>query len=152
MRFWTESMIGDPSVATITKERRSISWETPNRLRLTGVADTGEGCHGDTTGGANVDVVAGRRTRFVDLTVGHGYARGRVEVEETGEGPWGSVVVSIRDDKDGADLGVFTGEVRDGQFGLEFREQVGGGRIAQAEFNGGYSAAPCISEWVEVEH
>ncbi|MET0859514.1 MAG: hypothetical protein ABW091_00665 [Microbacterium sp.] len=152
VRFWTESMIGDPAVAAITKELRSISWETPNRLRLTGVADTGEGCHGDTTGGANVDVVAGRRTRFVDLTVGHGYARGRVEVEETGDGPWGSVVVSIRDDKDGADLGVFTGDVRDGQFGFEFREQVGGGRIAQAEFTGGYSAAPCISEWVEVEH
>ena len=151
VRFWTESMIGDPALASITKERQSISWEMPNRLRLTGVADTGEGCHGDTTGGANVDVVAGRRTRFVDLRVGRGFAHGRVEVEEDGDGPWGSVVVSIRDDKDGPDLGVFTGEVRDGQFGFEFRGHVDGGRIAQAEFNGGYSAAPCISEWVELE-
>jgi M6 family metalloprotease-like protein len=151
VRFWTESMIGDPALAPRTKRLQSTSWETPNRLRLTGVADAGEGCHGVTTGGANVDVVSGRRTRFVDLSVGRGFARGRVEVEETGDGPWGSVVVSIRDDKDGPDLGVFTGEVRDGQFGFEFRGHVDGGRIAQAEFNGGYSAAPCISEWVEIE-
>ncbi len=151
VRFWTESMIGDPALGRMTKEWQSTSWEMPNKLRLTGVADTGEGCHGDTTGGANVDVVAGRRTRFVDLHVGRGFARGRVEVEEDGDGPWGSVVVSIRDDKDGADLGVFTGDVRDGNFAFEFRGHVDGGRIAQAEFNGGYSAAPCISEWVEID-
>ncbi|MBO0980159.1 hypothetical protein [Microbacterium sp. SD291] len=151
VRFWTESMIGDPAVEAMTEELKSRSWEVPNRLRLTGVADAGEGCHGDTTGGAHVDVVAGRRTRFVDLRVGDGHATGRIAVEEDGDGPWGSVVVSIRDDVDGDDLGVFTGEVRDGDFAFEFRGRVEGGRVAQAEFNGGYSAAPCISEWVGLE-
>lgn len=151
VRFWTESMIGDPVLEPVSKQWQSASWEMPNRLRLTGVADTGEGCHGDTTGGAHVDVVFGRRTRFVDLRVGRGYATGRVEVEENGDGPWGRVVVSIRDEKDGKDLGVFSGDVRDGDFAFEFREHVDGGRIAQAEFLGGYSAAPCLSEWVDIE-
>lgn len=151
VRFWTESMIHDHTLAAYAEERQSRSWELPNSLRLTGVADTGEGCHGDVTGGAHVEVWAGRRTRFVDLHVGHGYARGRVEVEEDGSGVWGSVVVSLRDDERGADLGVFTGEARNGDFVFEFRQTVEEARVAQAEFLGGYSAAPCLSEWVRVE-
>lgn len=149
--FWTESMIGDPVVGERVKRWRSTSWETPNSLRLTGVADTGEGCHGDVTGGAHVSVVSGRRTRFVDLVAAHGYAYGRVEVEENGDGPFGDVVISIRDEKDGKDIVVNTGEVRNGNFRFEFRDRTDEGRIAQAEFSGGYSAAPCISEWVDLQ-
>lgn len=155
VRFWTESMIGDTSLDTLTRERRSATWELPNSLRLTGVADTGEGCHGDTTGGAHVTVAAGRRTRFVDLEIGRGYARGRIEVEEDGSGVWGRVVISLRDDPRGDDVGVFTGEVRDGDFGVEFGDRerwprIDEARVGQGEFAGGYSVAPCLSDWVEV--
>ncbi|SBS74910.1 CARDB domain-containing protein [uncultured Microbacterium sp.] len=154
VRFWTESMIGDPALGRFWEERKSQSWELPNSLRLTGVADTGEGCHGDVTGGAHVEVWFGRRTRFVDLYVGRGYARGRVEVEEDGDGVWGTVVVSLREDKEGKDLGVYEGRVENGNFAFEFRAEQGeveGARVAQAEFSGGYSAAAAISEWVEVQ-
>lgn len=155
VRFWTESMIGDPALDRYTRERQVQSWELPNSLRLTGVADTGEGCHGDVTGGAHVTVMAGRRTRFVDLYVGRGYARGRIEVEEDGSGVWGSVVVSLRSDPEGPDVGVFTGEVRDGTFGFEFVdrdpwERLDEASVAQAEFAGGYSVAPCLSKWEEL--
>lgn len=154
VRFWTESMIGDPALMVYTRERQSLAWEMPNSLLLTGIADTGFGCHGDVTGGAHVEVRAGRRTRFVELVVGRGYAYGRVEVEEDGSGVWGDVVITLRSEKDGDDLGVYTGEVRDGQFRFEFggeRERIDEARVAQAEFLGGYSAAPAISEWVEVQ-
>ncbi|WP_344061213.1 hypothetical protein [Microbacterium pumilum] len=36
-------------------------------------------------------------------------------------------------------------------FRFGFHGTVGGGRVSQAEFNGGYSAAPCISERVMLE-
>ena len=153
--FWTESMIGDRVVERYAERLKSHAWEMPNSLLLTGVADTGEGCHGDTVGGAHVTVVSGRRTRFVELRVGRGYAYGRVEVEESGEGVWGSVVVTLREEKDGKDAGVFTGNVVDGQFRFEFERRrdwdFDGARVAQGEFTGGYSAAPCLSDWVEVE-
>ena len=62
--------------------------------------------------------------------------------------------MSLRSEKDGEDLGVFAGEARDGFVGFEFegdRERIDEARVAQAEFLGGYSAAPAISDWVEVE-
>lgn len=80
--------------------------------------------------------------------------RGRVEVEEDGDGVWGTVVVSLREDEEGKDLGVYEGRVENGNFAFEFRGEGGdldGARVAQAEFTGGYSAAAAISEWVEVQ-
>jgi M6 family metalloprotease-like protein len=119
-----ESLAGDPRWDGQIREMQDRFYEHPNRVSLIGLMENpyDEQLHvADVSGGANIVVASGRRTRIVDLELNKYVARGRVITVDDGRpATRGQVVVSAQPD------GRPTGEqtrtasvLADGRFVLE---------------------------------
>jgi hypothetical protein len=149
--FMTESMIGEPTLAPWVKEHgREHAYEVPNSVRLTGIADDHETCHGFVTGGAHVLVRAGRATEFVDFGRDGGLCWGRIEAVDNAQGADGTVLVTIAPPDAPEKEIVREGQVRDGDFRVELGD-VERGWILQGHYLGSFDLAPCDSKQLEAE-
>ena len=149
--FMTESMIGEPTLEPWVNEHgRSQAYEMPNSLRLTGIADDHETCHGFVTGGAHVLVRAARATQFVDFGRDGGLAFGRIEAVDNGQGVNGTVLVTITPPGVPEKEVVREGQVQNGDFRVELGD-VERGWILQGHYLGAFDLAPCESKELEAE-
>jgi hypothetical protein len=149
--FFTESMLGDPALEKLTRKFKGFAYEVPNSLRLTGIADTRLGCHGDVTGGAHVIVRAARATEFVRFEQKGEVARGRIEAVDTREGVNGDVLVSIRrkpDDVEGEQ--VVQAHAQNGDFRVVLKPVPDGG-VVQGHYLGQFDMSPCDSKVTEIQ-
>lgn len=93
--FLTESIIGDPMLDSTLKDGRFEAYRHPNSLRLTGIANTREACHGTVIGGAHIIVKAARRTEFVTFDNDGGVVFGEIRTVDTHEGVNGIVIITL---------------------------------------------------------
>ena len=141
----TESMLGDPTLEPYVEDLgRSQAYELPNSLRLTGIADDHETCHGFVTGGAHVLVRAARATQFVDFGRDGGLAWGRIEAIDDGTGVDGTVLVTITPpDRPDREI-VREATASDGDFRVELGD-VEPGWVLRGHYLGTYMFGPCES-------
>lgn len=143
--FLTESLVGDPTWGTQTRERRDRIYKEPNSVRLTGIADDHETCEGFVTGGAHVLVRSARATRWVRFGRDGGLAFGRIEAVDDGSGCDGTVLVTVW--PEGAPE---KGVVRQGQaVGGDVRVELGDlddSWLVQGHYLGSFDRSPCDSE------
>jgi hypothetical protein len=149
--FMSESMVGEPTLEPWVEERgRSYAYEVPNSVRLTGVADDHETCHGFVTGGAHITVRAARATHFVDFGRDGGLAWGRIEAVDDGQGVSGTVLVTITPPGAPEKEEVREADVHNGDFRVELGD-VERRWILQGHYLGAYDLAPCESRELEAE-
>ena len=147
--FLTEAMLGDPALRPYADERKHLAYRTPNSLRLTGVADTRLGCHGDVTGGAHVTVRAARATRFVRFGNDGDVVFGRIVTVDDGTGVVGEVLVTLRRNPDDArDEQVVQARAEDGWFRVVVPD-LQRGLVVQGHYLGTIGKAPCESDRLE---
>ena len=143
--FMSESIVGDPTLAHVVREYGERIYKEQNSLRLTGIADDHETCHGFVTGGAHVLVRAARATRFVKFSQDGGLASGRIEAVDNGQGVDGTVLVTLTPPDVPEKEEVREGTVQNG----DFRAELGRVRrdwIVQGHYTGGFDLGPCESE------
>jgi M6 family metalloprotease-like protein len=143
--FMTESVIGDPALEPLVREYGERIYKETNSVRLTGIADDHETCHGFVTGGAHVLVRAARATRFVKFGEDGGLAFGRIEAVDDGSGVDGTVLVTLTSPDDPTKEVVHGGTVQDGDFRIELG-RVRAKFLVQGHFTGGFDTAPCESD------
>lgn len=168
--FMTESMLGDPTLEPwVHSEEHTgrvhgmasdrLIDMTPNSLRLTGIADDHDSCHGFVTGGAHVLVRAAWATEFVDFGLGEvvgmahfpsGDLRGRVERVDSGDGVDGTVLVTVTPPNAPAREEVRQAQISNGDFQVQLGD-VERGSVVQAHYLGDFQLAPCDSRELEIE-
>lgn len=149
--FMTESMIGEPTLHPYVREYGGeYAYEVPNSVRLTGIADDHETCHGFVTGGAHVLVRAGRATEFVDFGREGGLCWGRIEALDDRQGANGTVLVTITPPDAPEKEIVREGQVQGGDFRVELGD-VERGWVLQGHYLGSFDLAPCDSKELEAE-
>ena len=143
--FLTESMLGDPVVGQWASEHEKEIYETPNSIRLTGIVDQAEVCHGFVTGGAQVLVRSARATRFISFEMAGPTAMGEIRAVDDAQGATGTVLVSMWPPGSPEKGRVAQGRVENGffEFGVEGFEE---GMVTQAHYLGSFDLAPCDSE------
>jgi hypothetical protein len=149
--FMTESMIGEPTMAPwVHQHGRDQTYEVPNSVRLTGVADDHETCHGFVTGGAHVLVRAARATQFVEFGREGGLGRGRIEAVDNGQGVDGTVLVTIAPPGAPEKEVVREAQVQNGDFRIELGD-IEPGRLLRGHYLGGFDLAPCESKELQAD-
>jgi hypothetical protein len=146
--FMSESLVGDATLAHMVREYRERIYKEPNSLRLTGIADDHETCHGFVTGGAHVVVRAARATRFVKFSHDGGLASGRIEAVDNGQGVNGTVLVTLTPPGTPEKEEFREGTVQNGNFRAELG-RVRRGWIVQGHYTGSFDLGPCESERLE---
>ena len=151
--FMTESMIGDTALQSwVKREGGERVYRMANSVRLTGIADDHETCHGFVTGGAHVLVRSGRATEFVEFDREGGLAWGRIEAVDNRQGVHGTVLVTVTPKGRPEKELVREAQVQNGDFRVEIGDldpDVRRDWIIQGHYLGESDLAPCESKELE---
>ncbi|WIE50666.1 hypothetical protein [Pseudomonas sp. GM17] len=147
--FMSESPIGDPLLDVWMREFREHIYREPNSLRLTGIADDHETCHGLVTGGAHVLVRAARATCFDRFAVSRNGVSGRIKIIDNEQGANGKVIITLLSPGELDKEIVQEGNVQEGTFQIELGN-VRSDCLVQGYYLGGFDLAPCQSEQLKI--